>query len=45
MFLGGHIDRERDDWMELSLGYVKVLVFWERSFAIGNAHGLQFTAV
>lgn len=27
MFLGGHIDRERDDWMDLSLGYVKTLVF------------------
>lgn len=27
MFLGGHIDRERDDWMELSLGYVELPVF------------------
>ena len=23
MLLGGHIDRERDDWMDLSLGYAK----------------------
>lgn len=45
MFLGGHIDRERDDWMDLSLGYVKVLGFLGCSFGTGNTHSLQVTAV
>lgn len=26
MFLEGHADRERGDWMDLSLGYVSIFV-------------------
>ena len=25
MFLGGHVNREREDWMDLSLGYADLL--------------------
>lgn len=37
MFLGGHVAREREDWMDLSLGYAKLLTSLNYSLTQGNA--------
>lgn len=37
MFLEGHADRERSDWMDLSLGYVSIICASEVFLQLSNS--------